>query len=64
MRVTALYVSMRNRLTVSDDGASLVEYAFLLALIAIVCLLAITFLGGATSARYSNFGSHMDVAGS
>ena len=64
MRVTALWVSITNRLRRGDDGASLVEYAFLLALIAIVCLLAITFLGGKTSARYSNFGSHMDVAGS
>jgi Flp pilus assembly pilin Flp len=64
MRLTAVWISMTNRFRRGDDGASLVEYAFLLALIAIVCILAISFLGSQTSTRYSNFGSHMDVAGS
>jgi len=40
---------------VGDDerGANLVEYAFLVGLIAMVCLLAVTFFGGATSAQFS-----------
>jgi Flp pilus assembly pilin Flp len=63
MRVTALYVAVRNRFRLSDDGAGLVEYALLVSLIALVCILAIAFLGDNTSTRYSNFGSHMDVAG-
>lgn len=42
----------------SDQGASLVEYALLVALIAVVCIAAITLLGNNAS---SNFNS---VAGS
>jgi pilus assembly protein Flp/PilA len=33
----------------SDRGASLVEYALLVALIAVVCIAAVTQLGGATA---------------
>jgi pilus assembly protein Flp/PilA len=32
----------------SEDGATLVEYALVVALIAIVCILAVTKLGGST----------------
>jgi pilus assembly protein Flp/PilA len=42
-----------------EDGASLVEYAFLVGLIAIVCIAAVTFLGTTTSQKYSRFGSHL-----
>jgi Flp pilus assembly pilin Flp len=53
------------RLLVDDErGASLVEYAFLVGLIAIVCLVAILFLGSSTSSKYSNVGSQLKVAGS
>jgi pilus assembly protein Flp/PilA len=37
----------------SDRGASLVEYALLLALIAMVCIAAVTALGETTSASFS-----------
>lgn len=37
-----------------DNGASLVEYALLVALIAIVCVTAVTFLGSATSESFSS----------
>ena len=37
----------------SDRGASLVEYALLLVLIVLVCIAAVTALGGTTSASYS-----------
>ena len=36
-----------------DRGASLVEYALLLALLAMVCIGAVTALGEATSASFS-----------
>lgn len=36
-----------------DRGASLVEYALLIALIALVCVLAVTFLGTTTSDEYN-----------
>ena len=40
-----------------DEGASLVEYALLVALIAVVCILAITFLGRNASDKLSEVGS-------
>jgi pilus assembly protein Flp/PilA len=36
-----------------ERGASLVEYALLVALIAIVCIAAITLLGSNSSAKFS-----------
>jgi len=46
------------RARVDDDrGASLVEYALLVALIAVVCIVAITFLGGQASSKFSTVGS-------
>ncbi len=41
----------------SDRGASLVEYALLVALIAVVCIVAVTFLGQAASSKFSSVGS-------
>lgn len=37
----------------SEKGASLVEYALLVALIAVVCITAITTMGRKTSQRFS-----------
>ncbi len=41
----------------TDRGASLVEYALLVALIAVVCIVAITFLGSAADQKFSSVGS-------
>ncbi len=43
-----------------ETGASLVEYALLVALIAVVCILAITFLGRSTSNKLSGLSSGID----
>jgi len=40
-----------------EDGASLVEYALLVALIAVVCIVAVTLLGSNASTKFSNVGS-------
>ena len=40
-----------------ERGASLVEYALLVALIALVAVAAVTFLGGAASNKFSKIGS-------
>ena len=40
-----------------DRGASLVEYALLVALIAIVCIAAVTALGSSASAKFSEIDS-------
>ncbi|MGE0877796.1 MAG: Flp family type IVb pilin [Acidimicrobiia bacterium] len=45
-----------------DSGASLVEYALLLALIAMVCFAAVGFLGGKTSDGFSTFNSSFAAA--
>jgi pilus assembly protein Flp/PilA len=42
-----------------DRGASLVEYALLLALIAVVCLGAVTYFGNETGDSFSTSGSSM-----
>ena len=47
-----------------DDGASLVEYTFLIALIALVCFAAIAFLGQSNSASISNSARSIIEAGS
>ena len=53
---------VRRRRTRRDDekGASVVEYALLVALIAIVCLVAINFFGGRVSNSFSKSGSTVE----
>ena len=46
-----------------EVGASLVEYALLLALIAVVALLALHFLGGSVANTLNNVGSSINTAG-
>ena len=41
----------------SDRGASLVEYALLVALIAVVCIAAVTILGRNASSKFSSVAS-------
>ena len=41
----------------TERGAGLVEYALLVALIAIVCVGAVTVLGGTTSSKFSEIDS-------
>lgn len=43
-----------------ERGASLVEYALLVALIAVVCIVAITFLGSGASSKFSTVGSEIN----
>jgi len=52
------------RLHRGERGASLVEYALLVALIALVCLAAVTYFGSATSGRLSSNASSISSAGS
>jgi pilus assembly protein Flp/PilA len=42
--------------TKTERGASLVEYALLVALIAVVCIGAISFLGGNAKDKFSEVG--------
>ena len=42
------------RFSHNERGAALVEYALLLALIAVVCIVALTTLGGDASSKFDN----------
>jgi len=48
---------LRARFSDSERGASLVEYALLVALIAVVCIIAIQFLGTEAKDSFSSTGS-------
>jgi pilus assembly protein Flp/PilA len=48
----------------NDEGASLVEYALVLALIALVCVAAMTYFGSSTALSLSKSGSLLSGAGS
>lgn len=58
-----MWWNIRSRHEGEDLGASLVEYALLIALIAVVCLGALTFIGRSASSKYSHFGHCWDKAG-
>lgn len=53
--------AIRRRVT-DERGASLVEYALLVALIAMVCLGAVTFFGSATSDSVSRSANSLGAA--
>jgi pilus assembly protein Flp/PilA len=52
------YLSARLNIR-SERGAALVEYALLLALIAVVCIVALTTLGGQASSKFNTIGSSL-----
>jgi pilus assembly protein Flp/PilA len=53
-------IAIASRLVPAEDGASLVEYALLVALIAVVCIVAIAFLGQSASSKFSTVGSSVN----
>ncbi len=53
---------MRARFGTTERGAALVEYALLLALIAVVCIVALGILGGGAASKFSNVGSKISNA--
>ena len=61
VRTAAIRVALAMRPARDDDrGASLVEYALLVALIAIVCIAALTALGETVSTSFSEVDSGLD----
>ena len=59
MSATQLWCRVQSRIQRDEDGASLVEYALLVALIAVVCIAAITFVGSSASTKFSSVGSNL-----
>jgi len=50
---------LRARFGDTERGAALVEYALLLALIAVVCIVALTTLGNKASSKFNNVGNSL-----
>jgi pilus assembly protein Flp/PilA len=48
----------------SDIGASMVEYALLLALIAVICIGAVSFLGNSAQSKFNTVGQCVASPGS
>ena len=48
---------LQARFARTERGAALVEYALLLALIAVVCIVALTQLGGDASSKFTDIGA-------
>jgi pilus assembly protein Flp/PilA len=61
--VRSLFSRLRARAQSDDRGASLVEYALLLALIAVVCIGAISYIGTTASSKYSVYDNCVAWAG-
>ncbi len=59
LQMTVAYV--RARFGSDERGASLVEYALLVALIAVICIVAIAFLGQSASTKFSGVGSSVNA---
>lgn len=58
-----LSTQIRTRIT-SDRGATAVEYGLMVALIAVVIIAAVTFLGETLSTTFHEVGNSIDEAGS
>ncbi len=57
---TAVVLSyVRSHFDRDQRGAALVEYALLLALIAVVCILALTTLGAKASSKFASIASKL-----
>ena len=54
---------MQARFTKTERGAALVEYALLLALIAVVCIVALTTLGDQAASKFDTVGDSIAAAG-
>jgi pilus assembly protein Flp/PilA len=50
---------LRARFGNTERGAALVEYALLLALIAVVCIVALSALGGKASSKFNTIGNSL-----
>ena len=57
--IHTLFMAVRARVDDTERGASLVEYALLVALIAVVCIAAVTLLGGAAASKFSDVGNSL-----
>jgi len=62
MNLVALWTQLQARLRRDEQGASLVEYVLLVALIAVVCIVALQLLGGSASTKLTSVGNAISSA--
>lgn len=51
-----LWTALQSRMTRDEEGASMVEYALLVALIAVIAIVAVVFLGQQVSTEFNDVG--------
>ena len=54
-----MWANIGKRLAREEDGAALVEYGLLVALIAVVCLIAVTALGNGVKKAFENINAKL-----
>ena len=59
----AKFANSVKKFLVSEDGPTAVEYAVMLALIIVVCIAAISTIGGAANTRFQQVGTYLSPAG-
>ncbi|HEX9642460.1 MAG TPA: Flp family type IVb pilin [Acidimicrobiia bacterium] len=52
-----MWTALQARFVSDDEGASLVEYGLLVALIAVVAIIAVTFVGQQVDSNFQEIGS-------
>jgi pilus assembly protein Flp/PilA len=62
MNLLTIFSYITTRMRLNEKGASLVEYALLVALIAVVCIAAITLLGNNASTKFSRVGASIGAS--
>jgi pilus assembly protein Flp/PilA len=62
MDLVALWTHLQAHLRRDERGASLVEYVLLVALIAVVCIAALTLMGGSASDKLTSVGNSISSA--
>ena len=60
MNLVAVWTYLQSRFNRDEKGASLVEYALLVALIAVVCIAAVTLLGKNASTKLDSVGQSIN----
>lgn len=56
---TRMYVALQSRLAATESGASLVEYALLLALVALVAIAAVRIVGQNVEADFQSVANEL-----
>ena len=57
MNLVAVWTYLQSRFNRDEKGASLVEYVLLVAMIAVVCIVALQLLGNSASTKLNSIGN-------